>query len=41
MSQTNKAASEGRIVIDEEIQTTREALMTLRYELKESTEMYI
>ena len=41
MSQSNKAASEGRIVIDEEIQTTREALMTLREELKESMEMYI
>jgi hypothetical protein len=41
MSQSNKASSEGRIVIDQEIQTTREALMTLREELKESMEMYI
>jgi len=41
VSQTNKAASEGRIVIDEEIQTTRGALMTLRGKLKESMEMYI
>ena len=39
MSQSNKAASESRIVIDEEIQTTREALMTLREELKESIEI--
>jgi hypothetical protein len=41
VSQTNKAASEGRIVIDEEIETTREALMALREELKECMELYI
>jgi hypothetical protein len=41
MSQSNKASSDGRILIEEEIQTTREALMTLREEIKESMEMYI
>jgi hypothetical protein len=41
VSQTNKAASESRIVIDEEIQITREALMALREELKECMELYI
>ena len=39
MSETNNALSEDRIVIEEEIQTAREALMALREELKEDMEM--
>lgn len=41
MSQTNKAASENRIVVDEEIQTTRKTLIALREELKKSMDLYV
>lgn len=41
MSQTNKAAIEARVVIDEEFQTNLEVLITLRELLKDTMELYL
>ncbi len=41
MSQTNKAASEARVLIDEEFQTAREVLMAIREQLKDNMELYL